>query len=199
MKKAKTVFQILASVIGVLVTLALAVIIVVSFLSIIGGIVMVVISFVSTPASAEESYSVGLLISGIALALSGVVLVIMTTFFAILSLVGTILAFVGIKKKTKGISIANIIFGGLAAFPFMAYLPLGLYAIVYLILYLLIIVIIFLTPIGWILLSYVIASFGSLLFLIFSILAGVFEIITEKKEKSQIVDTCIEEIEVIGK
>ena len=196
MKKASKVFHVLASAFGVLVTLALAIIIVASIISIIGGIVMVVISFVSTPASAEESYSAGLLIGGIALAISGVVLTIMTTFFMILLLVGTIFAFIGIKKDKKAIYIINIIFGGLAAFPFMAYLPLGLYAIVYLILYLVIIIIIFLTPIGWILLSYVIASFGSLLFLVFSILGGVFGIITEKKEKSQIVDTCIEEIEV---
>lgn len=190
MKKASKLLHIFAGIIGIFVTLALAVICVYYFLCIPAGIVLLILYF--TGIVGGESA----LVSGIIYPIFGLLGLIPSLLFVLSSFIGTVLAFVGIKNN-KVINIINIVFGVFAIGPFLFNLLFAVLFALYFIILILLILLIMLTPYGWIGLSFIIGSFGSLLFMILSILSGVFGLLASRKKKEPLPEPEVVEEEVI--
>ena len=181
MKKASKVFLILAGVMGVFVTIAMAVL---AFYLFFGGVVFTVYSILGLTGVIESGGDSGVFASYLIISVALFVFSAIAAIGAFLGLLSTIFAFIACKKKSKlAIHIISIVLTAFTAVCGFAFYWYGLvYLIVFVLLWFLIIVMM-LTPVFWLGLSFILAGFGSGLFALLAIVGNVFGIIAISKQK----------------
>ena len=187
MKKASKIFLIFSGILGIFITIAMAFLVAFyafSFLA--SSITVIVLTIVNIAVNASEFDATQLLplVYLIPLTIGSITFIVVFGCGAIFSLLVTIFSFIGLKKKSKtAINVLDIVFTVLTTCIGLPYILSGIYCLIILLVLFMVSWILFLTPIGWLYLAFIIISLGSLLLLIFSILGNVFAIVARSKEK----------------
>ena len=191
MKKASRVLLIISGIFGILISLAflyLSAFLVLGYVVETGVGIFVEIRQLTTVTTAEEVFA-SLFSAMLAFGIPGAIIILFAgvTFIGFLFiLLGAIFTLVASKKNSKKAHhIMSIVFNTLGTIAGLPFLYLGCLYTLYFIVLFIVVIILLLTPIGWLYVSIIAVSLGSILLFNIMLLGNIFGFIAIAKQKKQ--------------
>ena len=191
MKKASRIILVISGILGILISLAflyLSLIFAVGYVVETGVGIFLEIRQLTTVTTAEEAFT-SLFSALLAFGIPGLIIILFAviTFVGFLfMLLGAIFTLVASKKNSKKAHhIMSIVFNTLGAIAGLPFLYIGCLYTLYFIVLFIVVIILLLTPIGWMIVSFIAISIGSIILFNIMLLGNIFGFVAIAKQKKQ--------------
>ena len=191
MKKASKIILIFSGILGILISLAflyLSVFFALGYVVETGVGIFLEIRQLTTLTTAEEVFT-SLFSAILTFGIPGLIIILFAviTFVGFLfMLLGAIFTFVASKKNSKKAHhIMSIVFNTLGVIAGLPFLYLGCLYTLYFIVLFIVVIILLLTPIGWLIVSFIAISIGNIILFNIMLLGNIFGFIAIAKQKKQ--------------